>query len=355
MTLAAEGLERATPSTAPAPMELSLDRAPAEPDIYGVTLFWENDGAWSKFLEPTDAWYTAGLGIAVQSQGAFADRVVSRLPSVNGEFSPERDNTSYSLGLLLAMDIYTPEEIDDPEIREDDRPYAGWSYLGLMAQRANRSGTVPVFEHFELDLGILGETSGAEDVQKWAHEVFEGAFPEGWDHQVHDEFGADFRYQRRWRIEVIPAARQGPAMQLIPDAGFTLGTVHTHAAAGATLRYGWKLPDDFGPGNLRVADDFTRPMDKSQGVTHGASGYFFARPGVRLVAHDATFGDSLFRDNVVSVDHQPVVGQITGGVVVSFLRHWRASYAYTLVSPEFKEQSSWHSFASIQLSAVFTW
>ena len=319
----------------------------------GLTLFWENDGAWSKWGKPTDGWYTAGVGMALQWQGTVADELVGSLPSIGEEFSPHSKGTSYAMGATLVMDIYTPQEITDPEIRPKDRPYAGWTYAGLIAQRANRAATVPVYEHLELDVGMLGPSSNAEETQKWAHRTFSGDYPEGWAYQVKDEVGVDFRYQRRWRID-IGKPKGNLAMQLIPDAGLGVGTIHTLATAGATLRYGWKLPDDFGPGNVRTADDFTRPIGKV-GVDDGLSVYFFGRPGVKLVAHDATLGDSWFRDNIVSVDNEPLVAQLTGGIAVAFSRHWRLSYAYTLMGPEFQDRSAWHSFASISLSAFVQW
>lgn len=356
MAHAAEGLEGAVPTTMDGLTERSLVGASGGRDVLGFTFFWENDGAWSNAVDPDDSWYTAGVATAFQWQGATPDRIVGALPSIGGEFSPAREGTSYSVGALLAMNMFTPQEITDPEIREDDRPYAGWSYLGLIAQRANRAATVPTFEHLELDLGMLGPSSGAEDAQKWAHHTFGGDYPEGWEYQVDDEFGVDFNYHRRWRVDVTdPDRLSGGALQIIPDVQVTLGTVHTHLSSGVTFRYGWRLPDDFGPGNMRIADDFTRPMGSEDGLQRGVAGYFYVRPGVRLVAHDATLGDSLYQRNLVSVDHEWFVGQFTAGVAVTFLKHWRAGYAFTLSSPEFKEQESWHSFASINVSAVFTW
>ena len=293
----------------------------------------------------------------MQWQSPGTTEVLSKIPSIAGEFDADRPGVSYAGGFLVSMNIYTPKSILDPEIRPDDRPYAGWAYAGFIGQRTNRDATTPVFEHWELDAGALGPMSRAGDVQKWVHENFDEQHPEGWEYQVRDEVGLDLKYQRRWRFDLMTSERPtGPGLQLIPDAGATLGTLHINATAGATLRFGWNLPDDFGPGRMRYADDFTRPLGSSDGLDRGISGYFFVRPGVRAVAHDATLGNSFFRnDNPVEVDSQPVGGDVAAGVVVTFFRHWRFGWTHTFVSPEFKGQGAWHSFGTLTLSGVYAW
>ena len=73
------------------------------------------------------------------------------------------------------------------------------------------------------------------------------------------------------------------------------------------------------------------------------------------MAHDATFGQSFFHDNEVTVDTEPVVADMTAGVVVQFLHHCQVTYSNTWVSWEFDDQPEWQVYASLSLSIVYDW
>ena len=148
-------------------------------------------------------------------------------------------------GYAIGQNIYTPDHIEISSLIPEIVPYAGWLYAGVYLQRATES----VFDHFEIDLGVIGPSSLAEDVQREVHEAFDQIIPRGWDNQLGDEFGIDFMVQRKWKVPLV-TTNGANAVELIPQAGLTLGTVHRHANAGLLLRIGMNLPDDFGPGRI---------------------------------------------------------------------------------------------------------
>lgn len=355
LTLASPALAQTVPPLSLTSQPTPLPRPPAAgSDAIGATFFYENDSRSAKPNNETDRHYTGGGAVALQWQSPQTSELVGSLPSFDGEFAKGTPGVSYGMGFIASLQVFTPEDIDDPAPIPDDRPYAGWLYGGLIAQRANRSVPTPVFEHFELDLGTIGPSSQADKVQRWLHARLGDTMPEGWSNQVKDDFGGDFKYLRRWRMDLGTHEDGSAALQLLPEAGATAGTMHINANAAATLRYGWNLPDDFGPGRVRYAGDFTRPFQRDNPMGD-IGGYVFLRPGGRAVAHDSTIDGSFFRSSPVEQNSEVFVAEIAAGFAVQFAQHFEISYAQTYTSPEFIHQSAWDSYGTIMFSMVYAW
>ena len=114
-----------------------------------------------------------------------------------------------NFGYFLGQDIYTPEDIQETEIIDDDRPYAGWLFIGAYRETYDSKGE---FVRYSLSVGCLGPCSYAEQTQVIAHEIFPNSpEPMGWDHQVGAEVGfvASFehrqvRYSHSLKVEEAP-------------------------------------------------------------------------------------------------------------------------------------------------------
>ncbi|MBN1224253.1 MAG: lipid A deacylase LpxR family protein, partial [Candidatus Aminicenantes bacterium] len=67
----------------------------------------------------------------------------------------------HSFSISLGQNIYTPDNIQTPEFIGNDRPYAGYLYLGfgIHSKNTKRQDT------FEIDMGIVGRHSFAEQTQ----------------------------------------------------------------------------------------------------------------------------------------------------------------------------------------------
>ena len=76
----------------------------------------------------------------------------------------------------LGQSIFTPEDLAATALLRDERPYAGWLYGGV--------GFVSVsderLDNIELNVGMVGGASFAEDVQKTWHKWFDFQRPNGW-------------------------------------------------------------------------------------------------------------------------------------------------------------------------------
>ena len=174
-----------------------------------------------------------------------------------------------------------------------------------------------MLDHFELNVGIVGDDSLGEDIQDWVHNNFSGVDPQGWDNQLANEVTAQFHFRRKWRkdLEPIESALLGDLeAQVIPQAGFALGTVYRYGEAAVTFRIGQKLPDDFGPGRINDLHSVTGDAYKHTGW----SWYVYGRAGGRAVQHDMFLDGSDFETSIVSVDSEPLVGELQAGCAVSY-------------------------------------
>ncbi len=113
------------------------------------TMYWENDA-----FTGTDENYTNGFKLTWgrpftpqrEAAGGFTKWMIDRLPFIN---DPQAERgTSLSIG----QNIYTPEDTDTSELIKDDRPYAGFSYIGFgfLSKKGRRRDV------WEIDIGVIG-------------------------------------------------------------------------------------------------------------------------------------------------------------------------------------------------------
>jgi hypothetical protein len=301
-------------------------------------LNWENDSPFHTFADPDDRHFTNGVSLeaSVLPDDAFYQRRLDWL-DVLGEFDRPRS----ALGLMLRHGIYTPDDIALTTPQPDDWPYNALLSLGVFLQR--RKGGV--FDHVQIDGGIFGQGAGGETVQTFVHSILPDQTNPAWADQVATQAFGQGTYQRRWKLrwqhdqdgrlaradaQLLddPEAR-GQGFELIPFSGIRAGTLFGDASFGAIARYGWPLPDDFGPTRFYEFTDHTqRPRDEL-----GFS--VFARAGGRIVLHNALIRGSSFDDP--RLDEQVLVGEFQAGVQLE----WRGcvfTYAQTVTTTEFEGQ-----------------
>lgn len=312
-----------------------------------LTVYWENDGALVKRFDSADRHYTNGMKIEASFQPGLIPGVGTWLDSwLDLGWGGDGSGTlRHAGGLAITQLMFTPEDIRDPDVIEDDRPYAGYLYFSLFHQRRSER----VFDHLGIDVGVVGEWSGAEGVQKAAHAAFPNEFrPEGWSNQLVNELGANMTYQRRWRSRQIPVI-WGLETDAIAQAGFQLGNVWINASAGATVRLGWRIPDDFG--TLRISEfrDATAVADPEERW----SVYGFGRVTGKVVGRDMFLdGNTLAESH--SVDSKPFVGDFSLGIAARY-RAFELSYSITWLTEEFEGQEGADSFGMWAVGWNFEW
>ena len=303
---------------------------PAAAESHGplVTLTEENDD----LANNGDQHYTQGIRLSY-SLGEnrtpyWATRVAETLPDLGMKMEAVR------FGLAAGQNMYTPKNIFTPSMVRTDRPYAGWLYLGTFLQRRGlTSRETPVLDNIELDLGIIGPESLAEETQTWWHALGGWIVPLGWHNQLKSEPGLVLKYDRQWKFSPSqPEAGWG--LEFIPHAGVSLGNVQTFAVAGGVLRAGYNLPDDFGTQNI---DSLATQAGGRTLNTHCVGGYFFVGLDGRAVARNAFLDGNLWRHSL-SVEKEPLVADFRAGGVLAF-RHFDLALSFVQRSREFKMQT----------------
>ncbi|MBN2061022.1 MAG: lipid A deacylase LpxR family protein [Deltaproteobacteria bacterium] len=246
-------------------------------------------------------------------------------------------------GISIGQNLYTPDNTCSPRIVEGQRPYAGWLYMGfgLVVNKGTKR-----YDKLQLEVGMVGPASLAEDIQTFWHSLFGLHVPEGWDNQLKNEPGFVLYYEQARRFarkSILP----GLEVDIIPHFGGSLGNVFTYGAAGYIVRLGQDLKDDFGPPRIRPS----LPGGGYFSSQEGFNWYLFAGMEGRIVLQNIFLDGNSFRESH-SVDRKLLVGDIQAGIALQWKR-FRASYTQIFRTREFKGQESDDIFGSLCLSYNF--
>ncbi|WP_160164573.1 lipid A deacylase LpxR family protein [Pedosphaera parvula] len=297
----------------------------------------------------TDRHYTQGIKLSyLQRDGVMPellDRFSKWVPTLGFELGTNK------FGYTVGQNIYTPADIQQRQFIPNDRPYAGWLYTGLALQRRGSafSDQVAVLEHLELDLGVIGPWSLANEAQTWVHELRGFATPKGWNHQLHNEPGLDLKFERSWRWPAVATRPWG--IDFIPRVGFNLGNVETSARINGTVRAGWHLPDDFGPHTI---DSITLPEGgispgAEEGENYGV--YIFGSAQSKGVAYTAFLDGNLWQASP-HVEKKNYITELSTGIVLQ-LNPVELGFTYVYRTREFVLQTERDSYGSIFISGRF--
>jgi hypothetical protein len=306
------------------------------------TLYSENDVF---AVGNRDRYYTNGLRLTgLHSADATPDVVraaAESLPDVSATATTQ-------IGWVLGQDIYTPADtsLDPPD--EDDRPYGGWLYAGVLVSKAVKAEEGPAgdFVHvLELDLGVVGPPSLADQTQVSFHHVIGSPRPQGWRYQLGFEPAAVATYEHRRRLlqgDAVPLV--GGEWDAIGVGGLALGTVFTHASLGGMFRWGSDLRRDFGPNTIH-----STAVD----VPDAGSGcetrwYVFGGAEGRAVARNIFLDGNTWRDSP-SVERDPWVGELRAGIALEW-NGLRFSYTHAMRSGEFDGQDGSQAYGSLALT-----
>lgn len=327
----------------------ALNAQGLDPNRFGtLSFYFEND-----LFGNTDENYTNGARISWTSPNLKKFGDDATLGQMAGYFDGYRwtgDSTyERNVAITLGQSMFTPSDTESFALVENERPYAGWLYLGMGLIWKNQK----VKNSLVLNVGVVGPWSYAEETQRLVHEARGQDFPNGWDNQIGNEVGFTLSYERMWRIR-DRKDYHGFDWDILPYAGATVGTVMTHGTLGTEIRFGYNLPDDFGTG--AITESATTPTAIENPYTakswlHRFGFHFFVRGEGRAVARNIFLDGNTFRDSH-SVDKYPFVADLSAGFALNW-KNTKLSYAYIYRTKEFRGQDDEQIFGSVTLSFNF--
>ena len=323
--------------------------------LYGQVSRPRDSGAFSLTIENdifagTDYLYTNGTKIIWISPNLSSPPRSSGLPrwleTTARALSPAwNDQAARAFTIALGQNMYTPHNITRTDLIENDRPYAGVSYMeiGFQAKTQQR------LDSLILNWGIVGPHSYAEQMQKFIHWATGSTRPRGWDHQLPDEMilGAAYETRRKWWIQNNPI---GISSDLITTGGIAFGNALIDALARCEYRFGWRLPRDFGTSLIRTGGE-TIPSPGAPASSSGSSKrwgvYGFIAFDTRMIIRDIFLDGATFQPSH-RIDRHYFVADITAGIGFTIGRV-KFSTMYAWLSRRFPAQSKPQVYGSINL------
>ena len=284
------------------------------------------------FFAGYDQHYTNGLQIAFSADRTVVPEWLRSLPPLRWSADP---HITFSIG----QRIYTPSDTKLAQPDPLDRPYGGWLYA--LADVRVRTGDV--VDSVQASLGVIGPASMAKQTQNTYHKLIGADETKGWDSQIGTAPALLLGYERAWPS--IQTTRLGRfAADVTPRVGATIGNVYTYANAGAVVRFGQNLPDDFPVTDISLGP----PRDGFRPSGTGAGWYVWAGTEARLVGYNAFLDGNLFSDDP-GVHRKPFGHDLQLGITALWSR---ARVGFTLVtrSKEFETQKGADKFGQLSVS-----
>lgn len=148
------------------------------------------------------------------------------------------DDPTYSYKMhSIGQAMVTPDDITKQIPDPADAPYAG-----LLYWRASYVAVQDDFaDHVATLVGIIGPSSGAEEVQKFVHKLVGAEHPRGWEYQLDDEFVWQLQRTAVWRF----STEDSSPFDAVLLADLAVGNLESLVGAGLFLRAGSGLARNY--------------------------------------------------------------------------------------------------------------
>lgn len=299
-----------------------------------------NDSGWSLNLDndlftphKQDRDYTGGLNMTFAGQRVkdWPVSVNGVLSAVNQGLGIEHPDSLHLHSLQIGVAAFSPEDIQQAQIVNDDRPYASLIYLANSQLQVLNDNTA---NQTTLTVGILG-TRAAQLLQEGIHQLTGSEPPQGWQHQIAKGGELTFKYsyahQRLWYKQANLEIKQSCEASI----GFL-----TEGNSAVSVRWGrisspwWSFTPDraeyFAQPSVGLPDQYRYRQPEL---------YLWAGAKVRVRAYNA-FLQGQFRDSEFTYpqnDVEPVLVESWLGVTKQVSEHYRLSWVWRYQSAELKQ------------------
>lgn len=212
---------------------------------------YEND-----FFKATDELYTQGINLE------YAAPSLQKLPTSRVLLLPKNYVPHYKIA--LQHNAYTPQSIQDPNLRRGDQPYAAALLLQFSNTATHPNRTLRVST--TLSAGVLGYIAGGEWMQNTIHRNLKNVMPQGWKYQIANDIALNYRLQVEKQLLYI-----NTILLINGTASTDVGTLLNRASAGTNIALGL----------------FNNPYHPTDG-TLKYTVRLYAHPQVHAIAYDAT-------------------------------------------------------------------
>lgn len=315
-----------------------------------VNLRFDNDLFGAK---DQDQGYTNGAGLTLVSPNLVSYTDDPCLPRLGRwmnrafEYLHPNEYEQQNMVVTIGHGLFTPTDRTRTDLIADDRPYAAALLisLGYNARDGARLRTT------HLRAGIVGPSARGEQVQNEWHDLIGVERFRGWDHQLRDEPVLQLVHERMRRWPADGGVNAGGwGWDAIAHWGGAVGNLGSYANAGAELRFGWRLPDDFGSTPLRPAGENTAPRTGTPASRRWAA-HVFVTFDARGVLNDITLDGNTFKTSH-GVDHEPWVADVGYGAAIT-RAGWKFAFARYFRTREFAQQRDTPVFGSFTVSREF--
>jgi len=242
----------------------------------------------------------------------------------------------------VGQKIYNPFQGYVPWIERVDKPFAGYLFMETGISRFYRNESM--FKT-DLQIGILGPSSRAEEVQSFYHRVFNLYEIDGWQYQVRDTYGINLNLSYLKSLKYL-FNRQ---MDFSFYSGLRAGTINADVSAGFITRASiYKLRP------LYNSNCTGSTISRNKEVSNEKELFLYFSPKLSYIIYNATNQGGLYSDNSpVTFDVRSVMLNLELGISGSY-KNLNAGYSVIFHTKEVKNDLiKTHVYASIYLAYRF--
>lgn len=304
---------------------------------YRINFLLENDT-----YNRTDEDYSSGESL---SAIFYVDKPTSPLFTLLKNNNSTQTDTYFNFS--ITNQIYTPSNTKQTELIVDDHPYAGWTYIKMAIYQSSKTE----LNSLSLKIGIIGPSSGSEQIQYNVHKVIGSNKVMGWDNQLNDELGINLQYlyKRHYIINILT----GIESSFTPFVEAQLGNISVNINSGLIIRYGWNIPKDFGFSNINIANEDGIPIYNQRKEVKRLPWSFNINftASVTAVARDIFLDGNTFTDSH-SVEKENFIGHIGYGFSTRY-KNFVLEFLGVISTKKFKKANNYHAVGTTKISWLF--